>query len=88
MNRTNLKILIHQTTNAIFLTLLVGLAAIDQPKASAQSTAASTELKRLLDTKECVGCNLSGVDLDKANLQGAKLEKANLTGANTSAANF
>jgi uncharacterized protein YjbI with pentapeptide repeats len=83
-NLTNLKLmdendkLQKKLKNAVFLTLFVGLTAIDQPQTNAQSIAASTDLRRWLDTKECVGCNLSGVDL----------EKANLTGANTSGANF
>lgn len=30
-------------------------------------------VKRLLETKQCAGCNLSGADLEAANLQAANL---------------
>ena len=39
-------------------------------------------LKRLLDTKKCYQCDLSGIDLSDKNLGEADLEGANLTGSN------
>lgn len=55
-------------------------------------------VKRLLDTKECSGCNLSGADLankaltfvnlSNANLSGANLRGARLIGADLSNANL
>ncbi len=39
-------------------------------------------LKMLLDTSRCFGCDLSGLDLSGKNLSGADLEKANLSGCN------
>ena len=42
-----------------------------------------SDLDKLLETKECQECDLSG-----ANLEGARLEGANLTGANLKGANL
>jgi uncharacterized protein YjbI with pentapeptide repeats len=65
--------------------------------AQAQTTAnrktnadTNAQIKQLIETKECIGCNLqnadlAGVDLEKANLEGANLEGANLEGANLQA---
>ena len=41
-----------------------------------------TLTKQLLETKECVRCNLAGADLSGAKLAGANLEGVNLQGAN------
>ena len=48
---------------------------------------------QLLETNECIGCDLRGVDLQQADLQeanliGANLEEANLEGANLEGANL
>jgi uncharacterized protein YjbI with pentapeptide repeats len=66
------------------LGIAVGFA-VHLPQAIAQSTrqAQSVEVQRLLNTKQCPGCNLSG-----ANLQNADLEEANLRGANLQGANL
>lgn len=40
--------------------------------------------ERLLDTKKCYGCDLSGLDLSGLNLKNADLEKADLTGCDVS----
>jgi uncharacterized protein YjbI with pentapeptide repeats len=37
-----------------------------------------TDLKKLMETKECVECDLEGADLVRANLKGANLEGVNL----------
>ncbi len=58
---------------------------------AAPATAKSYEtahLKRLLDTNQCPGCNLSYADLRGANLSYADLRGANLTGANLRGANL
>lgn len=51
-------------------------------------TSVSANVKRLLETKECVGCNLSGAHLKGANLQAANLEGANLQNADLEKANL
>jgi hypothetical protein len=48
----------------------------------------TANVRRLLETKECVGCNLIGADLKGANLQAANLEGANLQGADLEKANL
>jgi uncharacterized protein YjbI with pentapeptide repeats len=48
----------------------------------------SNNLTRLLQTNECVGCNLAGVALKDTNLQAANLEGANLQGADLERANL
>ncbi|VEP18870.1 Pentapeptide repeat protein [Hyella patelloides LEGE 07179] len=45
------------------------------------------QVQQLIETKECIGCNLenadlSGVDLEQANLEGTNFAGANLEGAN------
>ncbi len=47
-----------------------------------------SDLRKLLSTKECFNCDLSGSGLVMANLSGAKLGGANLTQANLSRANL
>jgi hypothetical protein len=58
-----------------------------------RSPAATAEVNRLRQTKQCAGCNLSGanlqnIDLDDANLQNANLQGANLFRADLSKANL
>lgn len=63
---------------------------------TAPATAKSYEpehLKRLLETKRCVGCDLSyadlrGVNLSYADLRNADLRHADLRGANLTGANL
>jgi len=55
-------------------------------KAKAQSVA--DNLRTLLSTNKCVGCDLTGANLFGANLTGANLTGANLTGANLNEANL
>lgn len=70
---------------------------------TSSETNVSEAVNRLISTKECSGCDLSGAnlteadlenailtdaDLSGANLVGADLEKANLIGANLSGANL
>lgn len=57
-------------------------------KNSANTTANAEDVKRLLVTKECPGCNLRGANLAKANLYFADLTGANLAGANLMDANL
>jgi tetratricopeptide (TPR) repeat protein len=47
-----------------------------------------SDLGKLLSTKECFSCDLSGSGLVMANLSGAKLSGSNLSGANLSRANL
>ncbi len=72
------------------LTAALVLATIPAAKAQADS---ASDLKKLLTTNRCEGCDLSGVnligiDLSNAQLQGAKLNAANLSGADLSGANL
>jgi uncharacterized protein YjbI with pentapeptide repeats len=66
-----------------------GVAKTDEGTEANTSTAIkensgdkANNLKRLLDTKRCYLCDLSGIDLSGKNLGGADLEGANLTGSN------
>ena len=52
------------------------------------STTQAADIKRLLDTKECPGCNLSGANLANAKLTFANFLNANLSGANLSGASL
>jgi hypothetical protein len=46
------------------------------------------DLKTLIATKKCVGCDLSGANLSRKQLANADLQAANLVGANLSGANL
>ncbi len=46
------------------------------------------DLKTLLSTKKCVGCDLSGADLSRKQLANADLQAANLVGANLTGTNL
>ncbi len=46
------------------------------------------QLKQLLATKECQGCDLSYLDLKSTNLSGVNLKEANLEGSDLSGANL
>jgi uncharacterized protein YjbI with pentapeptide repeats len=48
----------------------------------------SANVARLLQTNECIGCNLTGAVLKDANLQAANLENANLQNADLERANL
>lgn len=65
------------------------LAALDLPTATTASESGidtKAQVQRLLETNECVRCDLRGADLAKADLDHANLEGANLQGANLSRA--
>lgn len=49
---------------------------------------ASAVVKQLLETKECVRCDLRGANLSSADLEGVNLEGANLAGANLQGADI
>ena len=46
------------------------------------------QVRQLLETKECIGCNLQNADLSNADLERANLESANLAGANLEGINL
>ncbi|MBD2387231.1 pentapeptide repeat-containing protein [Cylindrospermum sp. FACHB-282] len=87
---------------AVFMALIVGFSLLEQPSAKAQSitpdiSAQSTpapiksvaeNVRHLLETNECFGCNLIGANLKDRNLQAANLENANLQGADLERANL
>lgn len=58
---------------------------VNVPDAAAD---AEQNRQRLLDTKKCYGCILTGVDLSDKNLAGADLESADLTGSRLTGANL
>ena len=69
--------------------LLVTLAFV-APLFLTNSTLAGNpqHVQRLLETRECVNCDLSGVNLSEEHLIGADLRNANLEGANLKYANL
>jgi uncharacterized protein YjbI with pentapeptide repeats len=66
----------------------IDMLAQAQSRANTKTNTDTTgQTQQLIETNECIGCNLqnadlAGVDLEKANLEGANLEGANLKGAN------
>ena len=58
------------------------------PNNNINSTTQAANIKRLLDTKECPGCNLSGANLANARLSFVNFLNANLSGANLSGASL
>ncbi len=48
----------------------------------------SQQVKQLLETKQCIKCDLRGANLEKAKLEAANLEGANLEGANLAGADL
>lgn len=63
------------------LALLLGNYAVNK-------FAKQQHLKQLLATKECLGCDLSHLDLKSTNLQGVNLSGANLARSDLSGANL
>ncbi|KAB8330656.1 pentapeptide repeat-containing protein [Scytonema tolypothrichoides VB-61278] len=113
MNKSNSKKLTNWLLTTVFLVLVVAFSLLNQPNASAQSqtpsitttqstpapiTSVAANVRHLLETNECVGCNLIGAklndlnlkaaNLENANLQNADLERANLQGTNLAGANL
>lgn len=54
----------------------------------AQNTTSNDAVNRLLSTRECSGCDLQGVKLERADLNGVNLSNANLTNADLEKANL
>ncbi|QNP28890.1 pentapeptide repeat-containing protein [Cylindrospermopsis curvispora] len=73
-------------TLALILTLfLVSSFSLGTSPSYAYS---QSDLDRLLATRKCPECDLSGADLSYANLKNTKLSDANLKGANLKGANL
>ncbi len=83
--------------------LIFGCARAEQPQATvlpptnseqtatqtfAQNTTNNDAVNRLLSTRECSGCDLQGVKLERADLNGVNLSNANLTNADLEKANL
>lgn len=81
---------------SVSLALGLGWVALELPQTQSAEAANPKQVKQLLKTKKCPGCDLSyanlarknlkeadltGANLTAANLQGADLDRANLTGA-------
>ena len=62
--------------------LFAAVAVVAALVGSSASAADPEHLKKLKDTNECVGCDLTKAFLFKANLRNADLSKANLFNAN------
>ncbi|MBW4597141.1 MAG: pentapeptide repeat-containing protein [Brasilonema angustatum HA4187-MV1] len=102
MKKSNSKKLTNCLVTTVFLVLVVAFSLLNQPNASAQSqtpsittqstpapiTSVAANVRHLLQTNECVGCNLIGAKLKDTNLQAANLENANLQGADLERANL
>ncbi len=102
MNKPNSKTLTSWFVTAVFIVLVAVFSLLEQPSASAQSqtpsittpstpapiTSVATNVRHLLETNECVQCNLIGATLKDANLQAANLENANLQNADLERANL
>lgn len=61
--------------------LAISALLITVPLAISASAANPVHVKRLVETKECPKCDLSGAKLGNADLSGANLNSANLRGA-------
>lgn len=95
MNVLTSKTLSFGISTATFLTLVGSFVISKPPEAisQAQSPAQSSQVQKLLQTKQYPGCNLSranlqNADLEGANLQGANLQNANLQNADLEGANL
>jgi uncharacterized protein YjbI with pentapeptide repeats len=102
MKKANLRKLTNWFVAVAFVLVVATFSLLEQPIANAQTatpsitppstsypiTSVAANVRRLLDTKECVGCNLIGARLKDANLQGASLENANLQNADLERANL
>lgn len=64
------------------------IARTSQPMASPQASSKELVKQRLLETRQCPGCDLSNVDLSMAHLAGADLSRSNLSGAMLRGANL
>lgn len=79
-------------SNALSETTSVNYSSTNKKNTNTSSSRSDVtkqrNLEKLLKTKECQNCNLSGVNLNGANLSNAKLYDANLRGAVLSRANL
>jgi uncharacterized protein YjbI with pentapeptide repeats len=73
-------------TNLVIPTALIAVGAATAIYGSGLTQQARVE--KLLETRECQGCDLRGADLERLDLQGVNLEGANLVGANLEGANL
>lgn len=73
---------------APIISVAVVLVALGMPSGTAYGASVEENKKRLLETRECPGCDLNGANLTDTNLSGAELSGANLHGANLMGANL
>jgi BTB/POZ domain-containing protein KCTD9 len=71
-----------------FLAITILLTTIGLTSPAVAKSYEPNHLKRLLETKQCPGCDLSSADLRGANLSYADLRGANLSNANLSNADL
>ena len=72
---------------SLAVVLLCGFGTIEADAAAPRS-AVQQNVQRLLKTKTCPGCDLSGANLNQCKLENANLEGANLAGAQLSLADL
>ncbi len=73
---------------AFIISVAVVLVALDMTSVTAYGASVEENKKRLLETRECPGCDLNGANLTDTDLSGANLHGANLMGANLKGANL
>jgi uncharacterized protein YjbI with pentapeptide repeats len=102
MKKFNSKRIARWFVTTAFLLLVIGFSLLDQPNAKAQTqpplldtqftpapiNSVTANVRHLLETNECVGCDLSKANLQSVNLQAANLEGANLYKADLEKANL
>ncbi len=76
----------HPDMRIHFLAALAALTPLFFP--SPAKAANPSHIEQLMNTRACVGCNLSGADLSQTHLIGVDLRDANLEGANLTEANL
>lgn len=91
------------TNGSLLSTITFGLLGNDEPEEQVQERPYNNEFipqpmvqekklsipnQQLIDTGDCLECNLKGVDLQGMNLKGANLAGADLSGANLQEANL
>ncbi|ADW17572.1 pentapeptide repeat protein [Desulfobulbus propionicus DSM 2032] len=72
----------------LVLATVIGLLAPECWAASSTRSVVHKNMQRLLKSKTCPSCDLSGADLRQSKLENANLEGANLTGAQLSLADL
>ncbi|MDX2217134.1 MAG: pentapeptide repeat-containing protein [Oculatellaceae cyanobacterium bins.114] len=82
--KRHLRLKIHSTLGMVVIAeLLISTRLPITAQAGNENS-----VRQLIDTNECVGCDLSGTDLRNINLRSANLTRADLRGANLQGADL